>query len=981
MKNIKKVLFLFILLMSFSSVCNTDIYALENIYDFSSDFYKLDYFKNAIIKGKQKELNELELTPEEEQAIYNLKKDGITYYLNKRLIVEDEQYSYDIQYFYIELLEQLLGIDIKVVEPIDGVTPIGALDKGIADFTTIDSNVILPNMYYSSYPYAVEKVYKIGTKENILRDDSKKILVYEKNNGKSSVFERKENITSSIEFNNLSDMVIKFIDEKYDGNYVLLSDYNTALKIIDKFDFYVKEYETDIPVKFVSRDRMLMNIIRKVQNIVNDYDIYTLGRLFNNRKLQNVFLASLDEEEYDLLKNIGVIFSHTNLLHGASSEYLGYYKFLITLVNFAQSTITEESVEYDIFEDIVYLSDAQFELNVLYDDYEDDGLYKTLPLLEDKFDLFTINNEINIKNIYDTSELYLLKMGVLVSQQEGIEKYLYEKYGITEFDGITAYKSIDELIRALIDNDIDFVMGYPGLYYTVKYNAFKNYGIEIYNNNYILDTEKWYFSTSSEILVDILEKYLIITDSNISFEIDIIMSILKQNFLNDYKKDGVNGRVIIISIITSSILFYLLKKYDTKNLIEESKKYDAEQSFYNQEGLKDFLKNINIDYVALCINIENYKDLKIVYQNFEIEEISKIISLRLKTLSLNYKYDIFKISESEFYVIIKGITNINPAIEDEMNRFMAESLDVFNKKVIIDFKAYVISSVFINKDKISISKFKQCMIEIYAKENIEESILYFDDSMYRKLLKNININKILSEFKETEIRCYYQPIVNVKTGEIIACESFTKIEHGDKIYDACDYIENAGKVNIDNIIDEHLLNVLITKRGELLAEGIIKETFKFSLNVSENFMKKLNEDLLSKLCKYHKIESLDFIIFEIDPSILVMKNFKEKLQLTLDYKIELALDNRDKHIVKFSNISEVTIKTLKFNKDIFLDNTKTAKMFMAGLKAIDDIKIVCSCVETDDEYRRIKDSAIELYQGHYFAHPKTFDELVVYLKG
>ncbi len=947
-----------------------------------SDALGIEQMKKAVIIDKQRELVSIKLTPEEKEIISQLKKDSIRYYLNEDFLIEVDDYAYDIQFFYIELIESVLGIEIEVIHPIDGVKPVEAINQDIADLTMVSDYVVMdvPNVDYTEI-FAIEKLYLFGSEDSITSYENKEIVLFKNYNKYADLY--LDSKLNTVYYNDLSkEEQFKYKEAlETDSSIVGVGNYREVLEMAHDSGAYLVEHPSELPLKFVSSNTDFISLVEKINFNIDSFDLYTLSRVFNNKKLQILFLELLDEEETKIIGNIDSLFYYDDTISELAYSYMSYYyTYIDTLVQIVTGVGKTNIQKYKLPDEIMYLSNLVVKL-VIDENYNiDNNYYETRPFTHAKIDLFTINTNESTKNIYEVEELKLMDIGVLNSQKDVLRHNMLNKYDFYDFDRVRVYDNLDDMIIDLINNEIEFCITFPGIYESIKYNVYEKYKIHLYNNNHIFENEAWVFATNSKALTSVLDKYILLLEQD---------KFYRDNIINNYMKNSVrsieNNLQYKLAITVGSIglclaLFYLLKTYDIRDLIEKSKKYDQEKGVYSKFAVKDYIENMKSEYLVITIKLSNLNNVKNIYSEEEMEELEKILVYRLKTLNFNSESDLFKISNDEYYIVVSKQGDRKQELESKLLYTIKNEYDIFGKEIIINYKINVINSSYIKRDKIPICKFAEYMYEHTQEANRRNDILYFKNYMYVKLVNLIKLEHAISNFDLNAIEPFYQPIANVVTGEITGCETYSGIIIEDKLYAGEKFAELIKKINQVKLIDEYLLNIVLTKRENLINRKIIDEDFTFSIRVSESFIKALTSELLDKLCKYHNLKNLSFVVFDIPEDMINNDIMSTKIDMIRKYRIKIGLESNSTAITILNAIDTRKIDIMKFNKDIVVLHNKNLINIIKQVINLPALECMCKNVESSEEYTYLKKLGFRNLQGPYFSEPKSYDELVEYLR-
>ncbi len=981
-----KILFSFVLVCIFLLFISLVIYENNLQYDTNDSIsdLEIDEIKQSVVESSKEDFSKIIFTKEEIQLIDELRKKPIKYYFNSDYGTSIENYSYDRQYFYIKLIGQLLNIEIEIIEPLSDLTALEAVDLGVVDFSTINEyeNFDSSN-FYCSLLYSDEKLYGVGSQKNVMQPNGKDVIFmqqYNENIHFDMINYTPDKITY---FDDLSNEEKQYISNNIAQNedFIVIGNSKDILEIAKDSGAYLKEYVSGADLKFVSKNNDFISLLNKIGSNINTENLFTLNHLLSNKDSQNLFIEVLSPQEKNIINKIDKVFYYDETATELQYGYMSYYyKYIDLLVQALTGNSNAQIQRHKLPKELNYISELIVQISIDGPTLLNDNFYKTSSFETDTPDLLSLSNGSDKNIIYSLESLTFFKVGVLSSQKDILMHYMDKKHNINNFTDIIVYDSLENMLLDLSKNEVDFLITLPGVYESLDYKAYKELNIELINSNYLLENENWVFETNNQYLSSILDKYILLAKNNIEYEQKLI-----SNYLERSKSDNINNftyriTIITVCIVLSLILYYLLKKYDTKSLIEQSKKFDEERGVFTENGFYDFIHNAKSNYTILTIKINNYEKLKKIYAVEEIDELDKILIYRLKMASFSMRNELFKIPNGEYYIFIKDVKKDNVGLQKSVMKAINSSFIVFEKEIILTYKINKISSEYISKHNFPIDKFVSYMNLSENDKLRKDNILVFKNSMYTKLYNLIKLEKSMSDFDINIVKPFYQPIINVKTGEIIGAEIFSKIYLNNKLYDAIQFIDLAKSVDKLRVIDEFLLNNAITSRANLLNQKIINENFQFSLNVSPSFIENITDDLLNRLCQFHKLKSLHFLAFELSKDTLQNEQLTDKFDILKRYNIKISLETPEDDLYIFNAISSNIVDIVKINKTLALLKNEHLVNIIKQILQIPDVDYVCRFIENAEEYHYLKNLGFEKLQGYYFAVPKNYDDFIKYLK-
>lgn len=263
--------------------------------------------------------------------------------------------------------------------------------------------------------------------------------------------------------------------------------------------------------------------------------------------------------------------------------------------------------------------------------------------------------------------------------------------------------------------------------------------------------------------------------------------------------------------------------------------------------------------------------------------------------------------------------------------------------------------------------------------------------IYNDSLHNHNSNKIFIEnlirtaVKENQFVAYYQPQINLETGEIHALEALARIhspQHG--LIRPGKFIEIAEESSL--ICD--VGDVILTKACEDIRRW---QAAGFDVPVSINIsavqlaMDGFSDYFLEKIYRYR----LRPEIFELEiTENVIIKN----LEMTLDniirltnLGVNLAIDDFGKGYSSLSYLDQLPLKTLKLDKSFIqkvtaADATNTIIPAMINVSNGLKLNFVAEGVENRAQHDYLTAQGSCIVQGFYYSKPVTSDKILDFMR-
>lgn len=265
--------------------------------------------------------------------------------------------------------------------------------------------------------------------------------------------------------------------------------------------------------------------------------------------------------------------------------------------------------------------------------------------------------------------------------------------------------------------------------------------------------------------------------------------------------------------------------------------------------------------------------------------------------------------------------------------------------------------------------------------------------MVVKEIESKYIQTLISDIENNRLIPYFQPILDLKTKQILGVEVLARWEYEGKIINAGEFMKYVYELDIAHKVDISIFNSVSNIYSEYKKHVDTPTQLYFSFNLSTDALNKINDfdEVLSK----SKLP-LENVVFEITESI-DLKDLPEDLyNLSNKYNFRIAMDdygkeNRQRDI---NQIIQTPIHLVKLDK-IFIEernlyNSELKELInnkkKKEIKAIVDIiknaqKLsVLEGVETLEHLILAETLNIDKVQGYYVSKPVPLNELIEFFQ-
>lgn len=263
-----------------------------------------------------------------------------------------------------------------------------------------------------------------------------------------------------------------------------------------------------------------------------------------------------------------------------------------------------------------------------------------------------------------------------------------------------------------------------------------------------------------------------------------------------------------------------------------------------------------------------------------------------------------------------------------------------------------------------------------AKEPGAEGVVVFEDKMAEKMNREIEILSSIDEaLTKHEIKAFYQPKIDSKTGKLIGAEALVRWQksNGTWLYpdEFIPALERSGQiVKVDYFMYDEVFSY-VRKRIDMR-----KPIVPVSMNVSRIHLKKpgIAEYVKSLLEKY-RIPP-EFVEFEITENVFIdnTENVSKFVEAFHAMGVKVSMDDFGSGYSSLNLLSRIPIDVIKLDKCFFKSANMSEKekvVITSIIRMTKDLGMdsLCEGVESQEQSKFLKDIGCDIQQGFFFSKP------------
>jgi len=450
--------------------------------------------------------------------------------------------------------------------------------------------------------------------------------------------------------------------------------------------------------------------------------------------------------------------------------------------------------------------------------------------------------------------------------------------------------------------------------------------------------------------------------------------------------------VVIVSGIIIFCVMYLASR-KIMSFIWRKANFDSITGLPNRRLFVDrFLKSIQLSKrdssssALLYIDLDRFKEIN---DSLGHDVGDKLLVETANRLSLLVREsdNVSRIGGDEFSIILNKLKD--PIKIDNLAESIIASLN--NPFYIEDNTLFISASIGIavypEDGKDISSLLKSADQALYkSKHDGRNRYTFFTPEMQKRADKRHRIsNDLRTAIPNNEFELYYQPIVNLKSVEMLKAEALIRWNHPELGFiSPVEFISIAEETNFISELGDWVFGEVLKMISQVKAKHNIDLNISVNLSPMQFKSKNLLADWLEQLNKNGL--SGENITIEITEGILMINDPSINNQL-FQFKsagIKIALDDFGTGYSSLAYLRRYPIDILKIDK-AFVDEIEKNSDDLALCKAIIvmsrifGMMVVAEGVETEEQSNLLFNLDVDYYQGYFFSRPLAHDGFINYL--
>lgn len=463
------------------------------------------------------------------------------------------------------------------------------------------------------------------------------------------------------------------------------------------------------------------------------------------------------------------------------------------------------------------------------------------------------------------------------------------------------------------------------------------------------------------------------------------LAVLKRDVFDQTEKTQ-----LIIDSVTSRASSELIRNVH-EQIINHQARTDSLTGLYNRAIFMDLLSQAinsaerhNRKLAIIFIDFDNFKQVNDQLGHSEGDKLLVAATDRLRK-ALRREDTLARFGGDEFIVLLPQIEGSHSveAVARNMQKQLAHEFQLSNTCLTVSCSMGV--AIYPDDGGSIDTLINHADTAMYrAKDLGRNNVQFFTEDMNIRMQQQRELEYDLRQaISKDEFELYYQPIINIKTGEVSKIEALIRWHHPKRGLVAPDQFipiaEQSGQIIA---ISEFVLNQACADLPKLKQH--FRSLKRVAINCSarlfqqNNWVKDINDTL-----QHYGVSTQDLEI-EITESLFIDCRDQTIMKTLMDIRnlgISISLDDFGTGYSSLSYLKRMPVDCLKidksFVKDVLTHNEE--KMLVAGIVNLArnfNLEVVTEGIETREQCQLLAEIGCDLVQGYYFFKPAPLEKLL-----
>ena len=435
------------------------------------------------------------------------------------------------------------------------------------------------------------------------------------------------------------------------------------------------------------------------------------------------------------------------------------------------------------------------------------------------------------------------------------------------------------------------------------------------------------------------------------------------------------AKPVNVSVIQKRVR-HLIASNRTERYIKQLAYHDALTGLPNRTSLMQHLQlaidRVEVEGAMVAVLFLDLDHFKVVNDNMGHDAgdlLLKAVSERLLDYLRGEDF-IARLGGDEFTIVLQSVTNLQriETIAQQICDLISQPFIFMRREIFITTSIGI--SVFPNDGEEISNLLKHADSAMFNAKNIRNQFCFYKPGMEAEVSQRLEMQRELRQaFDRDELRLYYQPKVDAKTGSLLGAEALLRWQHPTRgLIGPDEFILVAEGTDLIVEINHWVLTNGISQLSSWLSQGY---TLSLSINVSLSTPKM--EDLVEKISALLKRCPLPDNLLELEITeralIYGLDLIAQQLSKIRQLGIKIALDDFGSGHSSLYHLQKLPVDTLKIDQTFVRDMGKKSGdyaivesiIFLAEKLGI---HTVAEGVESEAQRKMLTDLNCDAFQGY-----------------
>ena len=431
--------------------------------------------------------------------------------------------------------------------------------------------------------------------------------------------------------------------------------------------------------------------------------------------------------------------------------------------------------------------------------------------------------------------------------------------------------------------------------------------------------------------------------------------------------------LILMAILAITILLYRLQKENIKlinvhNKLQFTLQHDALTGLFNRISYEQSVSQLKSPKVLL-LNISRFKLINDFYGVDSGDQLLIKVSTLLRN---NIQHEVgicYRISGDEFAIVFEAQSSQSiEMIAHEISELLTN-----RKYKLTDVEQTISINMAISDTKPLLETADMALKQLKLRP-VGNLIHYSKElDVKEKIRSNIEITQILHDaLNENRVIPYYQPIIDLKTREIVKYEALVRLKLKDgKILNPIQFLPIAQQTPLYH----EITRVMISKTISYFSD----KPYRFSINFG---MSDLEDDEIINTLRGH-FTAYPEVAMRMDIELLEsekltdlnkVKNFIHELK---KMGCGISIDDFGSGYSNFTNLTELRLDSVKIDGSLIKEinhsdeHYKSVRAIMGLINEM-EVESIAEFVQDEASAEKLSELGVTHAQGYYFGKPEEF---------